>query len=243
MKSNLIRAAVIAASVALPASAFASIGLYGNSAVNVSANVVQVGVQANATSSMKATSTSSHMSATGTAASASGRETAVSAGGVVSLGRGDVNDNGNSGADIQSAASVSSDNDVASFARGILRNDDSVTNVAATSGEVSVSYKEPAKFLGFIPSTVTVTLTTDASGNVQVSHPWYGFLMSKSGDEAALKASAEAKAHAAAQSAVNASASATISSQMKAFLIQALHDALKTQIGAQASTTASVNAH
>jgi hypothetical protein len=148
---------------------------------------------------------------------------------------------------------VSSDADVESFAHAIKQSDSHVANVAIGSSTVSVSYKEPARLFGFIPTDINVTAQADQHGDVTISYPWYRFLFGLSSDSAALHASAEAQAHAATASAVqreSASTTATttaidtnasFSAQLKAALLNALHLAFQAQVNTQASSSSGTN--
>ena len=48
--------------------------------------------------------------------------------------------------------------------------------IDTASDHVAVTYPEHAELFGFIPVTVDTTATTDASGNVSISAPWWSFL-------------------------------------------------------------------
>ncbi len=152
---------------------------------------------------------------------------------------------------VSNSANVSTDADARAYANEIMKNDNKIVDATVNDDTVTLSYRAPAKFLGFLPITMTVTAEADQSGNVTVSYPWYSFLVKSNG--AALHASAEAKAHAAAQSAIfretattttaSSTASTTVSVSMnariKALLIDALHAAFKAQV--QSETNANAN--
>lgn len=64
------------------------------------------------------------------------------------------------------------------YAGASMKDDNRLTSVSLDAGNLTVTYKTDAKFLGFIPASVTVTATVDADGAVTVKYPWYAFLMS-----------------------------------------------------------------
>jgi hypothetical protein len=127
------------------------------------------------------------------------------------------------------ATNVQSNTDLKAFAATSLRNDDNLSSVGFASDRVEVAYREPARFLGLIPSSVNVDVVAHEDGTVDVNYPWYSFLMTadRSSIDASIKnevgafmsqnhASATALAHANANSALNASSSTatTTSSDM-----------------------------
>ncbi len=252
MKTTSIKAlaiASIAASLVLPLSTFAAVNLYGNTDVSVGVgSSTKVGVNAGmSASSSSAANRGSNVNATAASnASATGTmqandNAAISIGHVFNIGRTDLDTN--AGAEVTSATNVSSDADVQSYSHSVIKNDVNVTAVSADENTVSVTYKEPAKFLGFINTTLSVTAKSDVDGNVTISYPWYAFLIAKPND-AALHASAQAQAHAAAQSAVvQANATTTMTARLQAALISALHEAFQSNVSADASANANANAN
>ncbi len=129
---------------------------------------------------------------------------------------------------------VSSDTGVQAYSQSISDSDSNVSDVSTNDTHVSVSYKEPAKFLGFISTHISVTAESDSSGKVKIKHPWYAFLM-KTQNESSLQADAQVRA----QSVTSAQAGATMSAQTKAALVQALYAALRSHVTASASADAS----
>ena len=263
MKMNIIRTlgySAAAASLLLPAFTFASTDL----GVNVDANVgAKMQVQTQSNSHMEnengsmmdveasgSASTSEGMHSEGNATSSEkshfGGPATGAINAVVNISR---NDQGKvTDVTVTTPASVRTDTDVESYAHSVINKDENVTNVTIGSTTVAVSYKVPAKFLGFIPASITINAESDESGNVNISYPWYSFLM-KAGSSATLKASAEAKAHAAVQSAVMVQNASTTSSttmmmnesfgaHIKALILNALHTALEADTNGSASTSA-----
>jgi len=120
------------------------------------------------------------------------------------------------------AENVRSDADLKDFAATSLRNDDNLSAMGFANDRVEVAYKEPARFLGFIPVSVDVNVVAHNDGTVDIDYPWYSFLMltHRSDIESAVKneigaymsqmhASETALAHASGNSALNASTTAT----------------------------------
>ncbi|MBX4209606.1 hypothetical protein KW799_02870, partial [Candidatus Parcubacteria bacterium] len=70
-------------------------------------------------------------------------------------------------------ASVTSPNDFEAYARSLMMSDENIIKIASNDNQVSVWYREPARFLGVIPMTVTVQAMVDAGGNVTVNYPWW----------------------------------------------------------------------
>ncbi|MDB5194172.1 MAG: hypothetical protein JWN50_186 [Parcubacteria group bacterium] len=105
-----------------------------------------------------------------------------------------------------SADNVQSSSDLKAFAATQLRNDQNLSSMAFASDNVEVAYRERAHFLGFIPTSVNVNVTAHNDGTVDVSYPWYSFLMTTNrGDiEAAVKS--EVSAYLSSHSSVNVNA-------------------------------------
>ena len=135
-------------------------------------------------------------------------------------------DSGAVAATVSSPSGVKTQADLSGYIAAEMKADKNISSVEAASGEVVVTYKQPAKLFGFIPVTIAATATVDASGNVEVSYPWYAFLMvtNKSDLEARIQDSVSAELGAnAAQSAsvgqdgiVSGNASATGTAQANA---------------------------
>lgn len=76
-----------------------------------------------------------------------------------------------------SAMDVSTDADLKSFAMTELRKDSNLSSMAFSDSNLKVGYRAPGRFLGFIPLNMNVNVSVDASGDVNVSYPWYSFLV------------------------------------------------------------------
>jgi hypothetical protein len=86
---------------------------------------------------------------------------------------------------------VSSDADVEEYIRGTLRNDTRITSIESSASAVSLSSEnEPARLMGFIDVTTSVTVTAHADGSITISHPNAPFLVRPTFDDQ-LKATAE----------------------------------------------------
>ena len=115
-------------------------------------------------------------------------------------------------ATVSSPSAVKTQADLSGYIAAEMKADKNISSVESASGEVAVTYKQPAKLFGFIPVTIAATATVDASGNVEVSYPWYAFLMvtNESDLEARIQDSVDATLGANAQlgagAALNASA-------------------------------------
>jgi hypothetical protein len=107
----------------------------------------------------------------------------------------------------------------------------------ATDGSMNIGYSQPAKFLGIFKTSLAGNVNVDASGNVNVSTPWYGFLYTK--DTTPVQASVTTAIQ---QSGAQLNAQATTQAQLQnqAMLVNAITAAIQTE--AQASATASVSA-
>lgn len=91
----------------------------------------------------------------------------------------------------RSAAEVSSNADLSGYIAAEMQNDENLAKVETSSNTVSVTYQEPARFLGFIPLSLKATATVDAQGDVSISYPWYSFLYAKA--DADLEAQLESR--------------------------------------------------
>ncbi len=121
---------------------------------------------------------------------------------------------------------VRSDADVSAFAQGEIKGDARIKEMNASDDEVSVTYKEPAHFLGLFSASLPVTASAKAMGALKVHYPWYAFLYSA-------PKSADIQASVAAQ--VDTSATTTFTAQEKARILALIHQALKVSAEASAS--------
>ncbi len=136
-------------------------------------------------------------------------------------------------------ANIANSTDLDAYTRDLAREDENVSNVEVKDTSVAVSYKEPARIFGLIPTEVTVTVVAQDNGTVTVHYPWYAFLSGK--NTGSLKPGLQMHIGEVLKSAqVSTSASATttaeISPQVRAQFIHAIHTALK-DFRANATTT------
>ena len=212
---NLMKSVGVASAVALSLSALTAfaavsadvnVGLGGNVSAGSAASAV---VSGSASSSASAPASDSSMSA-----SMSGTD--------ASAANADMN------------ASAGDDSSVNASIQGILNSDSNVTKVDASNDSVGVWYKEPGKFLGFIPVMVSTEASADANGNAKISHPWYDFLT----------VTADSAAQAQLQSQISGSAGANgqLSDSVKISLMNAIHALVSAWESSNASATTTASA-
>lgn len=141
-----------------------------------------------------------------------------------------------------SPASVSSNADLSAFIATTMKNDENLNEVQASSGSVAVTYKAPAKFLGFIPASIKAMAIVDATGNVTIARPWYGFLFS-SDDSADLKTAIESDVRAHVNASANSRAQSELAADTKAQLIADIHAAMQEHFAASAAADVSAGAN
>lgn len=127
-------------------------------------------------------------STSGSGSSGAGVSVGVGGTNVVLMTRGDIQ--AGAATRVSSAGDVSSQDDLRAYISAEMAADTDVEAVQTSSDTVSITYREPARLLGFIPVSLRATATVDATGDVSIHYPWYGFLYAKStGDlETALEA-------------------------------------------------------
>lgn len=86
---------------------------------------------------------------------------------------------------------VKNQDDLDFFAKSIMASDDSISKVDIEDETITIYHKEPAKFLGFIPSRIDARISVNTDGDVAIKYPWYTLLSTKNG--ANLKAEIKAK--------------------------------------------------
>lgn len=146
------------------------------------------------------------------------------------LSKDDASVRDSSGSQI-AAESVNTESDLEAYAASTLRASNTIENIDAGSDELRVKFKEPARFLWFIPFEMTSTVTVNADGSVSVNRPWYSFLASVDGDvksdiesrvrtalenESGLTARSQARVLAALSTALDGSGSATAQGSLDA---------------------------
>ena len=93
--------------------------------------------------------------------------------------------------EVDSARKVRSETDFKGFVKHHAKADANLKSVDVKDGKVEVEYDEDAKLFGFIPAAVTAYVNADATGNVEVSYPWYHIFMSKAHSSDELRANIE----------------------------------------------------
>ena len=78
---------------------------------------------------------------------------------------------------VTNADSVRTAASLESYAGFSVENDERLQAATLEDNQLTMKYRTDAAFLGFIPSRMTVTATTDVDGMVSVNYPWYSFLM------------------------------------------------------------------
>lgn len=212
---------------------------FAASAVNVSATSVldsgSAAIEASSTTSVDSSDTDEMMSSSTSSTSNSG---VVNIGSAFSLTQKDA-----AGASMDesnaniAATSVMSRDDLSAFATASLKRDANMVSIESSQDEVSVEYREPARFLGFIPMTITSEATVESDGTVEVDRPWYRFLIALDRDasdtEAAIHASVDPMISA------DANVSAGFSDQMIARIVDAIRLAFSSSATANANTSVS----
>lgn len=87
------------------------------------------------------------------------------------------------------AAAVNNAAEMRSYIAAELSEDANLESVEVAADAVEVTYKQRARLFWFIPVSVNSTVIVETDGDVKVSYPWYGFLVST--DKAALEAKIE----------------------------------------------------
>lgn len=140
-----------------------------------------------------------------------------------------------------SPTAVRSSTDLNVYVRGLAKNDKNVEKVSATKSEVSIWYKQPAKFLGFIDSHITSEARVDAEGEVEVSYPWYSFFFSSDTKaSASVESDIEARVRGiVASSKSEASATAELSAETQAQVLSQIHAVMQAEASISADASAS----
>jgi hypothetical protein len=143
---------------------------------------------------------------------------------------------------VTSAEMVASQDDLSTYTAATVKGDANLVSADLSPRAVSVSYKERGYVFGFIPTWITARAEASADGTVQISYPWYGFLVST--DEVGLKSKVETSAAPTLTASGNGSvnAGATFTAQAQAELLDQVHVAMKSAYDASASANVSASA-
>lgn len=150
----------------------------------------------------------------------------------------DRDDDLSSTARISSASMVATGADLETYAKSRMADDERIGSIELRSDEVSVTYEDRAHLLGFYPMTVDATATVNAEGEVDISYPWYGFMLSTS--EAELTADLESRvAGALSGGVVVEGGESRMTAAGQARVLTVLHDAMETNLDAALDAEAS----
>lgn len=138
---------------------------------------------------------------------------------------------------LKTVIEVKTDKDLEDFAQGALLKDENVDSVSVDNDNVKIVYNQPAKFLGFISTTISTDITASSKDDIKVKMPWYRFLfkVEKEVDENLLKEDASQK--------ISADANVKLDNvvAVKARIIEALIAGLRAQENASAEVNGNVN--
>ncbi|MFA6272900.1 MAG: hypothetical protein WC673_00170 [Candidatus Paceibacterota bacterium] len=133
-------------------------------------------------------------------------------------------------ASVKVAVEVRTSKDLENFAKGVLLKDDNIASVSADN-DIVVAYKQKAKFLGFIPTTLNANVVATSKNDIKVKNPWYRFMFKVENE---VNADTVKKV---ASERISADLDASASANAKAEIIAALIAGLE----AQANMSAEVN--
>lgn len=142
-------------------------------------------------------------------------------------------------ASVISAEDVTSNTQLHSYVRAIIKSDANIADASASSESVSVSHREHARAFWIFPITVFAHATIHSNGSVNVSYPWYVFAGS-------MKSELENSIRVAVRSSIpsvdtTAQAHVQLSSRAQAAILEKTAAVLKTQL--EAEETVQVKAH
>lgn len=98
----------------------------------------------------------------------------------------DEDDDWASGSDdffLPDIAGIQDDEDITSYVSDVISANTDVRALKLTSEAVNLDYEAPAALFGFIPMTVPARISVSKDKTVDVSYPWYSFLMSTNEEE------------------------------------------------------------
>lgn len=84
---------------------------------------------------------------------------------------------------------VKTASDLDEYVASIVEQDENASRIfLGQNDSVSLTYREPAKYLWFIPGAIDTTVTVFSTGSTSIAYPWYDFIVSK--DHAQLESNA-----------------------------------------------------
>ncbi|HEY4494797.1 MAG TPA: hypothetical protein VJC02_01700 [Candidatus Paceibacterota bacterium] len=105
----------------------------------------------------------------------------------------------------------------------IISEDPNISKIDVKDEEITVTYKEPAKFLGIIPTNVSVEARVNNEGKVKVYYPWYSFLTTTN------KKDLEGEFNQIVSSITSTSTSSSYTPQIRAKIIAAIYSVFKSE--------------
>ncbi|MBI5134257.1 MAG: hypothetical protein HZA81_02620 [Candidatus Taylorbacteria bacterium] len=133
---------------------------------------------------------------------------------------------------------VSATADFEAYARSVVASDDNVLKIESGPEKVSVWYREPAKFIGIVPVTVSTRATVYAGGEIEIDRPWWAALFVTGENTEDIETDLTATAGAIART----EASAALSSNAQARLVNALRAVLEARHEASVEASTSTGA-
>ncbi|MDD3531343.1 MAG: hypothetical protein PHV99_02015 [Candidatus Pacebacteria bacterium] len=93
-------------------------------------------------------------------------------------------ENGNFSGDIAlpDVSNILNGGDISKYVSDVISSNTKVKGLDLTSEAVNVDYQTPASLFGFIPMTIPTHIAVSKDKNVDVSYPWYSFLMTTNKD-------------------------------------------------------------
>lgn len=147
--------------------------------------------------------------------------------------RSDLDGNDNA---VYDPADISTSAELSAYARSIMSADENIVKIEYDDDEVSIWYKEPAEFLGFIPVTVTTKATVTALGEIDIDRPWYDVFVTTEEDD-----SLENTLGTTAGTIARAESSTELSSNAQARLLNALRAGMKMHYESTVTGTTSTS--
>jgi hypothetical protein len=92
-------------------------------------------------------------------------------------------------------ADVASQDNLKSYSSYTVQNDPNIEKLQIDENGMNMLYRQPGKFISFIPTHVLANVVVDKSGTVDVHYPWYTF-MTKKPSAKILKPAIQAKVNA-----------------------------------------------
>jgi hypothetical protein len=230
----MIKRTLLAAIFALAFASSAQAQIYGDVKVNATVPSLKTGASAS-TSVQGGADSKGEYDSGGSLKAGADAQTDISADIKVEdsmvITRGDI-----SAADdaLYDPADISTSVDLSAYARSIMRADANIVKIEAGANEVSIWYKEPAKFLGIIPVTLTTKATVSAEGEIEISRPWYRAFVTAE-EESTLENSLDSTAGTIART----EGSATLSTNAQARLLNALRASMKMHYESTITTSTS----